>query len=100
MNNTVESFLKNNFVEVLRISNKYDEDEYLRLVEDLKELALLLKGENKIDKKVAERLFSLNDFLIGYISICKKTDDKFGLQDKVIDAWSELNDLIVDCLCD
>ena len=99
MNKIMENIFENRFVEKLRTENIYDDNEYRELVEGLKNLSVLLKTEEKIDKTLAERLFSLNDFLIGYINICTKINDKFGFQDKVIDAWSEVNELIVCCLC-
>lgn len=100
MDTAMKKLFKNCFIEKLRIENIYDENEYYELIKALKKLSLSMKKEEKIDKKLAERLFSLNDFLIGYINICDKTNDKFGLKDKVIDAWSEVNELIIECLCD
>lgn len=100
MDITIGNLAKNRFVEKLRVSNIYDDNEYKNLIDVLKELSTFMKGKEKIPKKLAEQLFSLNDNLIGYINICVNINDKFGFKHKVIDAWSEVNELIVECLCD
>lgn len=93
-----EKIQNNDFVDNLRVNNEFSENSFNELKESLCLLESEWQGKPYIDKELVADLFSINDAMYGYLAITEKIDDKYKLKDKVIDAWSEINDQITNCL--
>ncbi|PHM22164.1 hypothetical protein [Xenorhabdus innexi] len=93
-----EEIIANNFVDEIRMSLSFNEQEYQKLVTSLAKLAEIMSEENTIDKELALYLYSIPQIVHNAYASFDGKENKPEIAMKLEEAWIELDALSIECL--
>ncbi|CDG94435.1 hypothetical protein [Xenorhabdus bovienii] len=93
-----EEIISNSFVDEIRISLSFNEQEYKKLVASLTNLAEIMNEQSTIDKELALYLYSIPQMVHNAYASFDGKENKPEIAMKLEEAWIELDALSIDCL--